>query len=337
MNLLTKIEIQKASSKIDFSKKLAFFGSCFADNISRLFANRKFQVLANPFGTVYNPLSLSDFFKSIQARNSFNSLHVFQDFKDNVWHSFYAHSILSARTEKECIDNLNLASLKTLNFLEQADFIFITLGTAFVYFLKSSGKPVFNCHRQNPELFSRELISVEQAANALENIVRYLIQIKQNKEKLNIVFTVSPLRHLADGFHENTLSKSTLHLAIQKVIQNFSDKNISLEYFPSYEIVMDELRDYRFYDSDMIHLSDTAEEYIFEKMITTYCSEDFQNSIAKVEKFLKSAQHNIKDIHSPSTKKFASMNLQKAKELEAKFNGLDLTEEKNYFKKFSNI
>ena len=154
---------------------------------------------------------------------------------------------------------------------------------------------------------------------------------------MNIVFTVSPLRHLADGFHENTLSKSTLHLAIQKVIQNFSDKNVSLEYFPSYEIVMDELRDYRFYDSDMIHLSETAEEYIFEKMITTYCSEDFQNSIAEVEKFLKSSQHNIKDIHSLSTKKFATMNLQKAKELEAKINSLNLTEEKNYFKKLSSI
>ena len=337
MNLLTKIEIPKASSKIDYSKILALFCSFFADNISSVFANRKFQVLANPFGTVYNPLSLSDFFKNIQTRISFNNTHVFQDLKDNSWHSFYAHSILSAKTEKECMDNLNLAAVKTLNFLEKADFIFITLGTAFVYFLKSSNSPVFNCHKQNPELFSRELISVEQATNALENIVRYLIQIKQNKEKLNIVFTVSPLRHLADGFHENTLSKSTLHLAIQKVIQNFSDKNVSLEYFPSYEIVMDELRDYRFYDSDMIHLSETAEEYIFEKMITTYCSEDFQNSIAEVEKFLKSAQHNIKDIHSLSTKKFATMNLQKAKELEAKINSLNLTEEKNYFKKLSSI
>jgi hypothetical protein len=318
LNLLTKIEIPKASSKIDYSKKLAFFGSCFADNISRLFANRKFQVLANPFGTVYNPLSLSDFFKNIQTRISFNHTHVFQDLKDNSWHSFYAHSILSAKTEKECMDNLNLAAVKTLNFLENADFIFITLGTAFVYCLKSSNSPVFNCHKQNPELFSRELISVEQATNALENIVRYLIQIKQNKERLNIVFTVSPLRHLADGFHENTLSKSTLHLAIQKVILNFSDKNVSLEYFPSYEIVMDELRDYRFYDSDMIHLSETAEEYIFEKMITTYCSEDFQNSIAEVEKFLKSAQHNIKDIHSLSTKKICHHELTKSKRIRSK-------------------
>ena len=232
-------------------------------------------------------------------------------------------------------------------------------------FLKESGIAVSNCHRQDPNMFIRKMISVDHAAEALKNIVRDLQKIKRDgilrlqalpsaqddkseegseSRELHIVFTVSPLRHMSDGAHNNTLSKATLQLAINKVIQEIDEANQTcasrnttvtnpgqsqqnpafVEYFPSYEIVMDELRDYRFYESDMIHLSKTAEEYIFERMAETYCNEKTHDNIKQVEKFLKSANHRIQDANSPATAAFLQKLHAEAARLESQIAGLEL-------------
>jgi hypothetical protein len=216
--------------------------------------------------------------------------------------------------------------------LTRADTVFITLGTAFVYFLNASdsatgGRVVANCHRQNSKLFTRKMISVDEAAEALAGIVNDLHSINK---KLHIVFTVSPLRHMADGAHQNSLSKATLMLAIENVVKCKTEiaavallpRNDIASYFPSYEIVMDELRDYRFYDSDMVHLSETAEEYIFDRMVDTYCNDTTKANIAKVEKFLKSANHRIVDPASPATAEFQKKLAAQAQELERQIPGL---------------
>ena len=235
MELFTKVATPKASFKIDYTSHIAFFGSCFADNISSQFANRKFHTLANPFGTVYNPVSMARQVKAIASGKVFGEEDVFQDARcDRLWHCFDAHSSLSASSREECIEKLNAATTQAREFLQKADVVFITLGTAFVYFLKSTGDAVSNCHRQDPSLFERRMVPVEESARALESIVQNLRMICADTR---IVFTVSPLRHMADGAHENSLSKATLQLAINKT---------GAEYFPSYEIVIDELRDYRF-------------------------------------------------------------------------------------------
>ena len=313
---------------------MAFFGSCFADSISEQFLARKFQVLANPFGTVYNPLSIARQIKALAEGKAFGEEDAFQDDREllgagtaggetcGLWHCWDAHSSLSAHTREECIDKLNAAAAKARDFLQKADTVFITLGTAFVYFLNASdsatdGKVVANCHRQDPKLFTRKMISVDEAAKALTDIVNDLHTIN---EKLHIVFTVSPLRHMADGAHQNSLSKATLQLAVDKVVK----RETFPTYFPSYEIVMDELRDYRFYDSDMVHLSETAEEYIFERMVNTYCSETTKANIARVEKFLKMANHRIVDNHSPATAEFQKKLAAQAASLEKQIPGLIL-------------
>ena len=313
MDFFTRIDIPAANFKIDYTSHIAFFGSCFADNISSQFANRKFHTLANPFGTVYNPVSMARQVKAITSGKVFGEEDVFQDARcDRLWHCFDAHSSLSASSREECIEKLNAATTQAREFLQKADVVFITLGTAFVYFLKSTGDAVSNCHRQDPSLFERRMIPVEESARALESIVADLHRIRAD---IRIVFTVSPLRHMTDGAHENSLSKATLQLAINKT---------GAEYFPSYEIVIDELRDYRFYADDMVHLSKTAEDYIFERMVETYCNERTRGDIAAVEKFLKSANHRIVDVDSPATQEFKKKLASQAAELEKQIPGLSL-------------
>ena len=261
MDFFTKIDIPAADFKIDYTSRLAFFGSCFADNISAQFAERKFHVLVNPFGTVYNPGSLAGQIKAIADGKIFGEEDVFQDTRcDGLWHCWDAHSSLSGATKEECIEKLNAATAQAREFLQKADTVFITLGSAFLYYLKDSGKPVSNCHRQDPNLFTRRMISVDEATEAIRGIATSIRQLNQN---VHIVFTVSPIRHLGDGAHGNNLSKATVLLAIEKAMQGItspSARNDIAAYFPSYEIVMDELRDYRFYDSYMIHVSKVAED-----------------------------------------------------------------------------
>ena len=324
MNFFTKIDIPAADFKIDYTSRLAFFGSCFADNISAQFAERKFNVLANPFGTVYNPVSLASQIKAIADGKIFGEEDVFQDTRcDGLWHCWDAHSSLSGATKEECIGKLNAATTRARDFLQKASVIFITLGTAFVYYLKDSGKPVSNCHRQDPNLFTRRMISVDEATDAIQRIVA---QLRDMNRDAHIVFTVSPLRHMSDGAHNNTLSKATLQLVINKEIATspLASRNDTVDYFPSYEIVMDELRDYRFYSDDMIHLSKTTEEYIFERMVETYCDNATRENITKVEKFLKMANHRIQDECSPATQELKKKLASQAAELERQIAGLKL-------------
>ena len=353
MDFFTKIDIPAVDWQIDYKSRLAFFGSCFADNISAQFRARKFNVLANPFGTVYNPLSAAMQIKAIANGKIFGEADVFQNMRLGVsesrneirgpWHCWNAHGSLSAPTREECIEKLNAASHEAREFLQKADVVFITLGTAFVYFLKESGIAVSNCHRQNPNLFIRKMISVDHAAEALKSIVHDLQKIKRDwiaspsvrndelgkNRELHTVFTVSPLRHLSDGAHENTLSKATLQLAIEKVIRECATESAAtVTYFPSYEIVMDELRDYRFYNDDMIHLSKKAEEFIFERMAGTYCNEKTREDIRKVEKFMKMANHRIVDSQAPASREFAQKLAAQAAELEKEIAGLNLNIEK---------
>lgn len=347
MNFLSKVDIPASDLRIDYKSNLVFIGSCFADNISALFAERKFNVLANPFGTVYNPVSLACQVKAIADGKIFGEEDVFQDTRcDGLWHCWDAHSSLSGATKEECISKLNAAATQARDFLKKANVIFITLGSAFVYSL--NGNVVANCHRQDPRQFERRLISVDEAAEAIQRIVALLRDMNRDAR---IVFTVSPIRHLGDGAHGNNLSKATVLLAINKEIatsplaprndnasrasagvysricetqQSCASRNDTVDYFPSYEIVMDELRDYRFYSDDMIHLSKTAEEYIFERMVDTYCSETTRADIARVEKFMKIANHRIQDENSPATQELKKKLAEQAAKLERQIAGLKL-------------
>lgn len=323
MNFFTKVDIPSADFKINYRSNLFFVGSCFADSISYKWKTRKFQTLVNPFGTVYNPLSIESQIAKLCGE------------QPESWNRWDYQGIRIG-------EDINKTVVKARQFLQMADVVFITLGTAFVYFLKESGKAVANCHKEPAELFERRLISVEEAAEALRNICRWILHCVQNDNAdadlrqhdtngdVRIVFTVSPIRHLNDGAHGNNLSKATLQLAVEKVCKEFA----AVSYFPSYEIVMDELRDYRFYAEDMTHINATAEDYIFERMVETYCDKTTIANMKLVEKFMKTASHRIEDASSPRTVELAKQQIARAQELEKQIAGLSLSEEIAEYSKY---
>ncbi|MEE3447645.1 MAG: GSCFA domain-containing protein [Bacteroidales bacterium] len=322
MNFFTPVEIEKSSFSIDYTSKLVFIGSCFAENISKYFENAKFQCLVNPTGILYNPLSISMMIENVLSGKRYSESDFF--FDGALYNSYDFHGRFSSDNLQTAVIKANNSMEKAYVFFKTADVVFITLGTAFVYFLKETSLPVANCHKQLSEKFSRRLISVSEVENALKNIVENLQNTNKN---IQIVFTISPLRHFRDGAHNNNLSKSTLHLGTNFVIKNYE----FVHYFPSYEIVMDELRDYRFYEKDMVHLSETSEEYIWQKIKQTYFSDKVSLQVERVEKFMKSVNHRIENPFSLASKAFFEKNIFTAKCLESEIQGLNLEKEKEYF------
>lgn len=326
MDLFTKVDIQKSSISIDYSSKLMFFGSCFAENISRFFVDAKFNCLVNPTGIIYNPLSICKMVKNIVNQKIYDELDFF--FDGNNYCSYDFHGAYSRSTVQEAVALVNSCMTDALVFLKDADIVFITLGTAYVYFLADHpAQPVCNCHKQKPETFIRRLVSIDEVVSALSDIVYNLSTINPN---LKIVFTVSPIRHLRDGAHGNRLSKSTLHLGVEQILQKLD----CCEYFPSYEILEDELRDYRFYAEDMIHPSPLAEKIIWQRLRDTYINKMCQSQISRVEKFMQAVHHRFTDPSSPATHDFCKKNLALADVLESEIQGLDLSVEKKYFKNY---
>lgn len=328
MELQTRVEIPDSKVRIDYTRKLAFIGSCFAQNISERFVHLKFNALVNPFGIIYNPLSINHMidrivYQDLYAEKDVQNGTVFLDGEN--WNCWDFHGAFSCRDKHLFLDGLNRAIQDANAFLKMTDVVFITLGTAFVYFLQKSGQVVSNCHRANPELFQRRLVSVTNVVETLKNVVSNL---KTLNPDVKVVFTVSPLRHMKDGTHGNNLSKSTLLLAVNQVVESCPE---NVEYFPSYEIVMDELRDYRFYASDMIHLSDVAEEYIFERLQETYMDASARGNLSRVARFMKSVDHKVVDKASLLHSDFVQKHIALAEGLETQIAGLDLQSEKQYF------
>ncbi len=326
MELFTQVDIPKSNISIDYRSKMVFVGSCFAENISRFFVDAKFNCLVNPTGIMYNPLSIRQMLINIANHKTYDEHDFF--FDGNNYSSYDFHSAYSRSSLQEAISIANSSMDTARDFLYQADIVFVTLGTAFVYFLADSTEcPVNNCHKQKPDIFVRRLISVDEVAKALSEIVATL---SDANPRLKFVFTVSPIRHWKDGAHANRLSKSTLHLGIEQLLH----QNESCEYFPSCEILEDELRDYRFYAEDMIHPSPLAEKIIWRRLRDTYINKVCDAQISRVEKFVQAANHRFFDAKSPSTIVFCQKNLTLAESLESEIQGLDLSNEKKYFKKF---
>ena len=323
MDLFTKVDIPKSNISIDYNSKLMFFGSCFAENISRFFVDAKFNCLVNPTGIIYNPLSIRQMVANVVNQKIYDEHDFF--FDGNNYCSYDFHGAYSRGTLQEAVALANNCMIDAYNYLKNADILFVTLGSAYVYFLADNpAQPVCNCHKQKPETFIRRLVSVDEVAAALSDIV---LSLSSLNSKLKIVFTVSPIRHLRDGAHGNRLSKSTLHLGIEQVLQKFD----CCEYFPSYEILEDELRDYRFFAEDMVHPSSLAEKIIWQRLRDTYINKVCQSQISRVEKFMQAVHHRIFDPTSPATLDFCKKNLAIADVLESEIQGLDLKDEKKYF------
>ena len=282
MKLQTEIPLKKETRKpIDYNSKLLTLGSCFSENIGSKLNHFKFQATQNPFGILFHPKAIENFITNALNKKIYLSEDLI--FQNEVWHSFDAHSSLSSTDEKVILNNLNAAIVNTNKNLKEASHIIITLGTSWVYRFTQTNTIVANCHKIPQKKFIKELLNVTEITEILEAII---ILLKSVNKEIHITFTVSPVRHLKDGFIENTQSKAHLIAAIHTIL---NEQNVS--YFPSYEIMMDELRDYRFYAEDMIHPNKTAINYIWGKFIDTWFSEETKSTMKEIDEIQKGILH----------------------------------------------
>jgi len=294
MQFRTKITIPKSDNPIDYNSKIVSLGSCFAENMAEKLGYFKFQNTCNPFGIIFNPVSIEKIINKAISQELFTEEDIL--FHNERWHSFDVHSDWSNSNKEELIANLNVILKSTHQKISEATHIIITYGTSWVYRNIESKLIVANCHKVPQKQFSKEILSIETIENSIKNTISLIQKVNP---KAKIIFTVSPVRHLKDGFVENQQSKAHLIAAIHQILQ-------SAAYFPSYEIMMDELRDYRFYAEDMIHPNQVAIDFIWERFLETTISEESHSIIKEVETIQKGLQHRPFNPNSESHQQFLS-------------------------------
>ena len=275
MKFRTELSIRPSDFKISHDCKIAIQGSCFAENIASKFLNAGFTIDLNPFGISYNPSSLSNNLKRLIENKSFRTDELIKE-KD-IYHSFSHHSRFSGTDPEKVISGINSGMELSSDFLKTADLLIITFGTAYVYRLQSTDAVVSNCHKIPAKFFTYKRLTIDEI---LKDWIDLIERLKKFNPSLQILFTVSPIRHLKDGIHENQLSKSILLLSVDELLKKYSH----CYYFPSYELLLDDLRDYRFYNEDMLHPSSQAIDYIWGKFSEAWFDEKTMMKAREFEK-----------------------------------------------------
>ena len=314
MDLQTKIPLQSEQPKIDYDSELLLLGSCFAENIGNKFEYFKFKTLINPFGILFHPKAIQTFLWMATQQERYTETDLF--YHNEQWHCFDAHSMMSNRDQKKLLLDLNQSLEDTYKRVRSATHIIITLGTAWIYRLQALDMIVANCHKVSQKEFTKELLSIKEVEQCLENSIGL---IKSLNPSVKIIFTVSPIRHSKDGFIENNRSKSHLIAAIHNIIE----KDKSCSYFPSYEIMMDELREYRFYKEDMIHPSSLAIDYIWNCVKKTWIAEEGMKTMQRVQEIQNGMAHRPFNPTSKRHLSFLQSLEEKKKQLQQKYAFMD--------------
>ncbi|HEA20100.1 hypothetical protein LCGC14_0703880 [marine sediment metagenome] len=285
MKLQTEIPLDKAEHQIDYDSRLVVLGSCFAENMGKKFEYYKFQQLQNPFGILFHPLAIEKLLSKAVKKEWYCETDIFQ--LNGLWHCFDAHSNLSDISQKKLLEKLNTGLTSMRKHIDNATHSIITLGTAWVYRHTESDTIVANCHKVPQNEFSKELIPIPAIVKSLKRIVELVQSVNVD---LQLIFTVSPVRHLKDGFVENQRSKAHLVAGMHQLLETSNFKSFA-SYFPSYELLMDELRDYRFYERDMVHPNQLAIDYIWEKFKQAWISNRAFKTMEEVERVQKGISH----------------------------------------------
>ena len=283
MNFRTIVNIPKPDWSIQHSDKLLLLGSCFADNIGERLTRAGIRAITNPFGTLYNPASVAEVLTRLLDERPFGADEL-QQFGAESWGSWMSHSLLSRPTKEEALTTLNENLHSASQHLREANVLILTFGTAWVYRLTETGAVVANCHHEPASRFSRECLTTDEIVAHWHPLLERLHAMNPT---LRILFTVSPIRHLRDGAHANQLSKATLLLAQEKLMTLCPNT----DYFPAYEIVLDELRDYRFFADDMAHPSSLAIDYLWERFSDTFFDIQTRETCARVEEISRALAH----------------------------------------------
>jgi hypothetical protein len=323
MNLRTTFNIELSPLKITHNDPVMFIGSCFASSIGTKVGEGRIPVMINPSGTVYNPVSVSATIDALSECKIFTDKDLYNN--KGTWLSFDHYTDFSSIECEKVVEAINAKAKEALSFISSARFLFITFGTARVYRFRKSGKIVSNCHKIPANEFNRELLTV---SDIVDIWVKQLDYLKKAFPKLKVIFSVSPVRHLKDGAHENQVSKSTLFLAIEELLRH----ETSPGYFPAYELLMDDLRDYRFYDDDMLHPSSSAVDYIWESFARCYFSNKTMDLWSEISGVSKAISHKIRSGAGDQTRKFAENMISKIDAVCLKAPSIDLSSERDYFK-----
>jgi hypothetical protein len=322
MELRTTFNIPASACRITYADPAMFIGSCFATSIGRQFEMGRMPVMINPAGTVYNPVSVCNTLDFITGGRKIDKSNLYN--KDGIWVSFDHYTDFSSRDPDEVVDKINRKSDEALKFISRARFLFVTFGTARVFRWIKSGKIVSNCHKIPAAGFTHELLTVDEITDL------WIVQLDKLKRLfpfLKVIFTISPVRHWKDGAHGNQISKSVLFLAVEKLLEHSSQP----DYFPAYELVMDDLRDYRFYEDDMLHVSCLAVDYIWNAFSKCYFDNTTINLWQEISKILKAVSHRIQSESPEQIRKFSENIISRIDTITNKNPFIDLKREKDHF------
>ena len=307
MELQTVVKLDKPSFRIDYSTRLMMLGSCFVEKVGAKLEYFRFKTDINPCGIVYNPLSVADTLELLLAGKRFSQADLLRN--GELWVSLSHHGRFSAREAGDCLQRINSRLEKSVAHLKTTNVLVITWGTAWVYRHRQLGRVVANCHKFPATDFERFRLSPEDIEQVYTDL---LSRLHSRYPDMRVLFTVSPIRHWKDGAHANQLSKAVLLLAIDKLKQRLD----YVSYFPSYEIVMDELRDYRFYTEDMLHISPQGIEYIWEKFQSLYMTSATEAWMKRIDKINKTLLHRPADPDSSAYQELMKKTAQERERIE---------------------
>ena len=321
-NFRTVLPLEKVNFNINYQSPILCIGSCFTENIGDLLVQNKFPTLLNPFGILYNPISIKNSLATLLSDKIYevDDLFLHQD----VWRSFDHHGAFAHVDKEQALENINTQLAEAKVFLKQTKRLILTFGTANVFIKKSSRQVVANCHKLPNNDFEKRRLSVAEIIQALLPILQ---QLKIVNPDLEVVLTVSPVRHIRDGLLENQRSKATLLLAIETITQSLPFTH----YFPAYELVLDDLRDYRFFAKDMIHPNEVAIDYIWKYFQQTYFSPATTNILKQIKKIVQASQHRPLHVETAAHQQFIQKQLEKITTLVKQYPFLLLKTEKEQF------
>lgn len=340
MEWMTPIQIEAPEKRIRYEEPLLLIGSCFTEHIGNALADAKFQVLQNPHGILFDPASVSKSLVSYIENRQYSRADIFP--LNEVWHSWDHHSRFSRTDPDAALQAINQSQQEAHDFLRKARWIIITLGSSYSYRLSSLAKNagavcdnrllhpyhhapgVANCHRAPANWFQKHLMDIEETVSVLDNCYHQLMQFNPH---LQIIFTVSPVRHLRDGVVANNRSKARLIESVHHLAEKFD----RLHYFPAYELVIDVLRDYRFYDIDLAHPNYAATEFVLEKFAESYLDTDTRELMQEIRNLRIARRHRPQHPDTRAHHDFLQAHWEKTKTLQQRFPFLNLSDELAYF------
>ena len=320
--------------KINYQDPVFFIGSCFTEHMGKHLKEMKFQVCQNPYGILFDPFSVANTIVTIINGRSFRESDLF--FFNELWQSWLHHSLFSDTDREKCLEKINVAAQNAHEFLKNAKWIIITLGSSFSYRLTNSSpessrtsaigpaREVANCHRAPAQWFQKWMMSIEETSAVLDNALHQLFQLNP---LIQVIFTVSPVRHIRDGVIENNRSKARLI----EVVHNLAGKFSKIHYFPAYELVIDVLRDYRFYDIDLVHPNYQATTFVLEQFESNCIDEESRTLMEELKKINQARRHRPVRPETDAHRAFVKLQAEKLAQLKIKYPYLDLEEDLKFF------